>query len=299
MKHIVLALLVLFSFALPASAGVSGTEGNPNLLVSTDWLAKHLNDVDLVILHAHWTNGGYRKSGHIPGAQFLWLNSLSKDTPERSTEMPSQEEATRVLKNLGITDRSKIIVYFEGQNMTMTTRMILTFTYLGLGDRVSLLDGGIEAWKKEGRPVTKDIPVIKPGTFVPAVQPEVEADAEWVQKHLTDPNVTIIDARATRFYDGSSGPPSGGHIPHAVSIPFSSVVDSTNKLLDPEALRQLFIKAGVKPGNQVVTYCHVGQQATLVYFAAKYIGYNARVYDGSFEDWNDRDLPIENPSLKK
>jgi thiosulfate/3-mercaptopyruvate sulfurtransferase len=127
----------------------------------------------------------------------------------------------------------------------------------------------------------------------------VVADAEWVQKHLTDSGVTIIDARATRFYDGSSGPPSGGHIPHAVSIPFSSMVDSTNKILGPEALQQIFVKAGVKLGNQVVTYCHVGQQATLVYLAAKYIGYNARVYDGSFEDWSDRDLPIENPSQKK
>jgi thiosulfate/3-mercaptopyruvate sulfurtransferase len=299
MKHLVLVLLALASFPLFLSAGASLPGDNPGLLVSTDWLATHLNDADLVILHAHWTNGSYRKIGHIPGARFLWLNSLSKDTPELSTEMPSREEATTVLKNLGITDQSKIVVYFEGQNMTMTTRMILTLTYLGLGDRVSLLDGGFDTWKREGRPITKDIPLVKAGSFVPKFQQDVVADAEWVQKHLTDPGVTIIDARAKRFYDGSSGPPSGGHIPHAISIPFSTVADSTNKILDPEALRQVFIKAGVKPGSKVVTYCHVGQQATLVYFAAKYIGYDARVYDGSFEDWSDRELPIENPSQKK
>jgi len=299
MMHIVLAMLALFSLPLVVTAGESGPEGIPSFFVSTDWLVKHLNDDDLVLLHAHWTNGGYRKAGHIPGARFLWLNSLSKDTPERSTEMPSAENARSVLKDLGITDRSKIVVYFEGQNLTMAARMILTFTYLGLGDRVSLLDGGIEAWKREGRPITKDIPAIKPGSFAPKLHPEVVADAEWVQKHLTDSGVTIIDARATRFYDGSSGPPSGGHIPHAVNIPFSSMVDSTNKILGPDALQQIFVKAGVKLGNQVVTYCHVGQQATLVYLAAKYIGYNARVYDGSFEDWSDRDLPVENPSQKK
>jgi thiosulfate/3-mercaptopyruvate sulfurtransferase len=258
-----------------------------------------LNDDNLIVLHAHWTNGGYRKTGHIPGARFLWLNALAKDTPEHSTELPSLDEARKVIKDLGISDKSRIVVYFEGQNMTMITRMIYTLTYLGLGDRVSLLDGGIEAWKKEGRPLSKDIPEIGPGMFVPKPHPEVVTDADWILKHNADPDVTIIDARATRFYDGSSGPPSGGHIPHAVSIPFSTVVDSTNKLLDPGTLRQIFTKAGVKPGNQLVTYCHVGQQATLVYFAARYAGHNVRVYDGSFEDWSDRDLPIENPSEKK
>jgi thiosulfate/3-mercaptopyruvate sulfurtransferase len=293
-----LASLAAFLFLLPAT-GKSGTTDEPGLLVTTEWLSAHLHDNDLVILHADWTNAGYKKRGHIPGARFLWLNALAKDTPELNTELPSMKEAGAILRDLGITERSRIVVYFDGQNVTMTTRMILTLNYSGLGGRVSLLDGGLEMWKKEGRPITKDIPKFKPGTFVPTRHPEVITNADWLVKHLTDPNVTIIDARASRFYDGTSGPPSGGHIPHALNIPFSSVVDSTNKMLDPEALRQMFVKAGVKPGSQVVTYCHVGQQATLVYFAATYAGYSAKVYDGSFEDWNNRDLPIENPAGKK
>jgi thiosulfate/3-mercaptopyruvate sulfurtransferase len=124
-------------------------------------------------------------------------------------------------------------------------------------------------------------------------------DADWLMKHLSDPNVTIIDARAKRFYDGTGGGDTPGHIPHAISIPFSSVADSTNRILGPDQLREVFTKAGVKPGTQLVTYCHVGQQATLVHFAARYLGYNVKVYDGSFEDWNDRELPVENPSEKK
>lgn len=269
-----------------------------DLLVTTDWLAQHLKDENLVLLHANWNRGDYKKS-HIPGARFLWLNALSKDSPDQSTVLPSKDEASLVLKDLGITDRSRIIVYFQGQNMTMTTRMILTLTYLGLGDRVALLDGGFEAWKNEGRPVTNEIPAVKPGTYVPVLHPEVVTDADWLTKHASDPNVTIIDARAKRFYDGSAGGTAPGHIPHAISIPFTSVADSTNRILSPDQLREVFTKAGVKPGTQLVTYCHVGQQATLVYFAARYIGYSVMVYDGSFEDWSDRELPVENPSAKK
>jgi thiosulfate/3-mercaptopyruvate sulfurtransferase len=295
LKPLTLLTVLIFGFAI--AAGPSGSIKGSDLLVTTDWLAKHLNDENLVLLHAHWTRGSYRKA-HIPGARFLWLNALAKDTPDRNTELPSKHDGAAVLKDLGITNQSRIVVYFEGGNMTMSTRMILTLTYFGLGDRVSLLDGGFEAWKSEKRPVTKEIPKVKPGTYVPTIHPEVVADAQWVRAHETDPNVTIIDARAQRFYDGKAGSPPG-HIPHAVSVPFSSVADTTNRMLDLETLRQVFVKAGVKPGNKIVTYCHVGQQATLVYFAAKCLGYDARVYDGSFEDWSDQELPVDNPSDKK
>ena len=118
---------------------------------------------------------------------------------------------------------------------------------------------------------------------------------------LASPSVTIIDARGAQYYEGKSGGiPRAGHIPNAVNIPFTTVMDSTAKMLDRETLKQMFLKAGVKPGNHVVTYCHVGQQATLLYFVARYLEYNARLYDGSFEDWSGKEeLPVENPSEKK
>jgi thiosulfate/3-mercaptopyruvate sulfurtransferase len=297
MKLIAFASLFIIFLSAAARCSSNGPSDRPGLLVTTEWLANHLNDENLVLLHAGWTNGNYRR-GHIPGARFLWLNSLAKDTPERSTELPSVKEARAVLRDLGITQGSRIVVYFEGQNMTMATRMILTLTYFGLGDRVALLDGGFDAWKSEGRPVSKAIPSVKPGTFVPKLHPEVVNDAGWVRAHLSDPNVTIIDARARRYYDGTAGNPPG-HLPHAVSIPFSSVADSTNRILNPDSLRVVFEKAGVKPGSHLVTYCHVGQQATLVYFAARCLGYNASVYDGSFQDWADREFPVEDPAGKK
>ena len=89
--------------------------------------------------------------------------------------------------------------------------------------------------------------------------------------------------------------PRGGHIPHAKNIPFSSLVeDSNNKFKSAIALRDLFNAADVKPNSSVATYCHIGQQASLLYFVARYLGYDAHVYDGSFEDWSKRtELPVE------
>ena len=295
MRAVFVSFLLIISIA--ATAASPRSSDTPGMLVSTEWLAKHLHDKNLVLLHVNWTNGSYRR-GHIPGARFLWINALAKDTPERSTELPSVKEAEGVIRSLGINNDSRVVVYFEGQNMTLTTRMILTLSYFGLGDRVSLLDGGFEAWKKEGREVAKGMEPVKPGHFTPQLHPELEADVQWIQDHMKDPDVTIIDARARRFYDGSSGGDHPGHIPGAVSIPFSSVADSTNKMLSVDALKEIFLNAGVKPGSKLVTYCHVGQQATLVYFAARLAGYDARVYDGSFEDWADRDLPVDNPMKK-
>jgi len=136
------------------------------------------------------------------------------------------------------------------------------------------------------------------GTYLPRMHPEVVVGADWVASHLNDNTVAIVDARGAQFYQGhGGGMPRAGHIPGAVNIQFSSLVDSTNRLKDKKELEKIFAAAGVKPGVIVVPYCHIGQQASLVYFVARYLGYDARLYDGSFEDWSSReDLPVVNPS---
>jgi thiosulfate/3-mercaptopyruvate sulfurtransferase len=269
----------------------------PAMIVSTAWLQDHLKDPGLIIFHVSGNRREY-KEGHIPGARFLWTTSLTYTDPDLTLELPSLTQADSVLRKLGVSDGVKIVLYFDNGNVTSTTRVFLTLDYLGLGDRVSLLDGGLDVWKAEGRPLTAEIPSFDVGSFTPSATRDVVVSCDWVRENLKNSRVTIVDARGAQFYSGmSGGMPRAGHIPGAINIPFTSLVDSTNKLKDPSTLRAIFQQAGVKPGSTIVSYCHIGQQATVVYFVARYLGHEAHLYDGSFEEWSGRkDLPIENPS---
>jgi rhodanese-related sulfurtransferase len=126
-------------------------------------------------------------------------------------------------------------------------------------------------------------------------------DAEFVRSHVTAPGFAVVDARAASFYDGSQegGPKDhrkAGHVAGAHNVPFSDVSTPDLKLKSPEELAAVFLNAGVQPGDTVVTYCHIGQQATATLFAALILGHPVLLYDGSFEDWARRDLPVDNPS---
>jgi len=273
-----------------------GSKVNKSLIVSTGWLAQHIKDDSLVLLQVGEKDEYL--TGHIPGAQFITLADIS--TPRGQglvLELPSVDQVKATFEKLGVTDKSRIVVYFGKDWVTPTARVFMTLDYLGLGDRTSILDGGLPAWRTEGRPVTAELREPKRGSFTPRPNTKLLVDAAWVSANLNKTGVAIVDARAAKFYTGAEAGqmPRAGHIPSAKSIPFSSVVeDATNKFKSVEALRGLFDAAGVKQRDTVATYCHIGQQASLLYFVARYLGYEAHLYDGSFEDWSHRpELPVE------
>jgi thiosulfate/3-mercaptopyruvate sulfurtransferase len=299
MKRILLQLIAVAAGLILASAGFaqsSKSRVRESMIVSTDWLAKHLNDDSLVLLQI-----GEKKEydeAHIPGAQIIQVQDIS--TPRGQgliLELPSVDQLKTAFEKLGVTDKSRIIVYFGKDWVTPTARVFMTLDYLGLGDRTSILDGGLPAWRAENRAVSAEVREVKQGSFTPRPNAKLVVDAVWVNANLNKPGVAIVDARATKFYTGEDAGqmPRGGHIPRAKSIPFSTVVDDkTNKFKSPEALRALFGAAGVKENDSVATYCHIGQQASLLYFVARYLGYEAHLYDGSFQDWSNRsELPVE------
>ena len=292
--RILLITTVIFtsSFLVPAQS----PKLNESLIVTTDWLAKHLNDDSLVLLQVG-EKDEYTAS-HIPRAQFIQLADISTPRGQGLTlELPPLDQLKATFEALGISDNSRIVIYFSKDWVTPTARVFMTLDYLGLGDRTSILDGGLPAWRAEGKPLTADIVEPKKGNLTPRPNNKLIVDATWVKENLGNANVRILDARAPQFYTGAEQGrmPRGGHIPHAKNIPFSSLVeDSTNKFKSPTALRDLFNAADVKSNNSVATYCHIGQQASLLYFVARYLGYDAHVYDGSFEDWSRRaELPVE------
>jgi thiosulfate/3-mercaptopyruvate sulfurtransferase len=294
---------LLLTLLLACSALASPREA---LLVNADWLKQHLTDKDLVLLHVG-DKDEYAKR-HIPGARLVSQQDLS--VSEHSDkglmlEMPPADDLRKRLETLGISDSSRIVVYYGNDWVSPSTRIVFTLDYAGLGARTSLLDGGMPAWVEAGGTVTSDVPAVKQGSLKPLQTKPIVVDAGFVRDHRTRPGFKIVDGRAAVFYDGleTGGmhqKDKTGHIANAGSVPFTSVVDDSNRWKSPAELRALFAKAGVKPSDTVIGYCHIGQQATAMLFAARMLGHKVVLYDGSFQDWSRHaDSPTENPSESK
>jgi len=292
------AILAFMAF-LPASAPPAPRS---SMLVSTAWLAQKLKDPNVVVLHI-----GSRQSyaRHIPGARFVTLDDISLSSHDgrgNMLELPPAPDLRRRLAALGISNGSRVIVTFDRDWISPATRIVFTLGAAGLGDRVSLLDGGMAAWIREGRPVTTAATPARTGRLGALRMQPWTVDAAFVRSAIRRPGVALIDARAPSLFDGvevggSHGRPhKRGHIPGARNIPFTSLADSSMRVRPAAQLAAIFRRAGVKSGDTVVVYCHIGQQGTAIVFAARSLGYRAALYDGSFEDWSRRDLPVEGPS---
>ena len=270
---------------LAAQSGAQAAAPAPVVFVTPAWLAERLSDPSVVVLHVAQNRHEYL-DGHVAGARFLWPGAAVRSTPDVSVELPPLAQLDSLLEVAGVSDRSRIVLY--GSGPTTVARAFMTLEYAGLAGRVSILDGGLAAWREEGKPVeTGERPVAR-GKLTLHPQRDVVVDAAWVQSHAGQSSVAVLDARSPEFYTGANagGMPRPGRIPSAVNIPFTSLMGAQGKLKDTTALRELFTAAGVRPGQEVVTYCHIGLQGSLLYAAARQLGHPAHLYDGSFEDWS-------------
>ena len=285
------ALLLALAPVRPASAAP--------ILVTTDWLAAHLSEPKLLIFQiGDDRSKAVYDAGHVPGAQFLNpFRDLARPRVEGdlALELPSRERLDSVLRTKGISNDSKIVLYTASEYFSPLGRAFFTLEYAGLKGQVLVMDGGLETWKAENRPVAAEVPSPAAGTFVAKIEPEMVVDAGWLKERLQDPNVAIIDARSPEFYHGADTHQArNGHIPGAKNLPFDTVMDPKGKFKDSATLTKLLEEAGVTESKTVVTYCHIGQQASLVWFAARLLGYRAKLYDGSFQDWSARrELPVD------
>jgi thiosulfate/3-mercaptopyruvate sulfurtransferase len=292
------ALLAATLFTFSSAPAQSAT--GESLLISAAELQRSLNDPALILLYVG-PKPDY-DAGHIAGARFVQMQDLAMPRAEGalSLELPPVDDLRGRLERLGISDHSKIVVIPGEDWGSPATRVVFTLQASGLGDRTRLLDGGSRGWKAAGLPVTKDEPAAaRPGRITVAADRAIVVDHAFMTSGLASSGFKLLDGRAPMFYEGAGMREGGmnhdaGHIPGAKNVPFNLMFDNTVKLNDRAELRRLFDAAGVKPGDTIVAYCHIGQQATAVLFAARVLGHPVKLYDGSMNEWELKKGPLEN-----
>jgi thiosulfate/3-mercaptopyruvate sulfurtransferase len=265
------------------------------MLVSTAWLAQHFNDPNIVILEVSRDHTAY-DAGHIPGARFLALSDIVVTRDGLLNELPPAAALKTVFERVGVSDDSRVILYGDA-SVLPATRAYFTLDYLGHG-ATALLDGGLHKWTAESRPLAKETPEVKQGRLTPRPRPEVVVDINAVKDlsyaatNAPASSPAFVDARTAGEFAGttaaSSEIPRPGHIPGAANLYWMQTQASKDdmSLLSEADLRKLYESIGVTPDRPVVTYCNTGMQASQSYFTLKYLGYDTRMYDGSFSQWS-------------
>jgi thiosulfate/3-mercaptopyruvate sulfurtransferase len=278
---------IAFLYFFPAQA-------QQPVIVSPQWLYDNLNDPNLVILYTGFVIKNDFDREHIEGSRFLWADWLAPNTPEASMNAVDAKTATKRLQDLGINKNSKIVLCHKGADVTITSRMFCSLEYFGLQGKVSYLNGGIEAWKKAGYPVTSKAAVYKKGNYVAAINP-VLVNKDYVLNALNNSSQVVVDARMKRWYDGDvTGNPRDGHITGALNIPYPDMVDSANNIKPAAILEKNFTAVVPDKSREIVLYCFIGQTACVDYVVGRSLGYTMKLYDGSMQEWSrDEKLPME------
>ena len=279
------------------------TYANPEVLVTTEWVAEHIEDPDVRIVESNEDNLLYA-SGHIKNAvQVDWTTDLND---QLRRDYLHREELEKLMSRIGVTNDMTVIFYGDKNNW-WACYAFWVFQLFG-HKNAKIMNGGRLKWEKEKRPLTRAIPKIFPTAYSAPERDdsEIRAFRDRVQNHIRE-GKPLVDVRSPEEYSGerlhmpdypNEGALRGGHIPGAKSIPWAKAVnteDGTFKL--PEQLKELYEKEnGLKKGEEIIAYCRIGERSSHTWFVLKYLlGYPyVRNYDGSWTEWGNLvNVPIE------
>lgn len=265
--------------------------GAMDSLVSTQWLAEHLDDPMLAILDSTWFMPSAGRNpydeylaAHIPTARFLDIEALSDHSNPAPHMLPNATDFGAAMERLGIGMDQNILVYDHSPIRT-AARGWFMLRHFGAG-AVAILDGGFQKWMSEGRPIEQGEPYAEEVYFN-----AVERDDITTKRQLLDGiDLPWVDARGRLRFEGSEADPrpgvAAGHAPGALNLPFGSLYQDDGTFKSVEELRHLFAEAGIDPNKPFVASCGSGITANSLIFAAHLIGNDdARLYDGSWSEW--------------
>jgi thiosulfate/3-mercaptopyruvate sulfurtransferase len=278
---------------------------HPEVLVSTDWVAEHLEDPRVRLIESNEDLLLY-DTGHIPGAVKVdWTNDLNDPLVR---DYINSEQLQRLLRSKGI-NTDTTIVFYGDKNNWWATYAFWVLKLFGI-ERVRLMDGGRLRWVDEGRPLTTDTPSYPAGNIVVARRNDqpIRAFRDEVLEHVNRRG-QLVDVRSPEEFRGerlhmpeypSEGAVRGGHIPGAKSIPWARAIDPDTHTFRPAGeLRNLYEREnGLRRDAETIAYCRIGERSSHTWFALTYLlGFDAvRNYDGSWTEWgNGVRLPVEKP----
>jgi len=271
-------------------------------LVTTDWLAAHLDDPDVKIIDASFKLPGVLPlpvddylAAHIPGAVFFDIDAVSDHSVPLPHMYPDEKQFARDIAALGVFSGNTVIAYDSGGWVAAPRAwwMFLSFGH----DKVKVLDGGFKKWRTEGRPTQSGQAAPRPGRFDATLDPTFVRSKQQLVANLDSRGEQVLDARPRPRFEGSAAEPRpglrGGHIPGSRNVPYAELFDAETGAMKPlDELRRIFAGAGVDLASPIVTTCGSGVSAAVLTLALYRLGvHGTALYDGSWAEWGMPDGP--------